>query len=102
MHTPARVPTYPLDRVQVLVREGRYQVTASALQGATSLTFDEEDVRECVLAIRRADFYKTMEAVRAPGLWQDVYRPTWGGVALYVKLQLREPIGAVVISFKER
>jgi hypothetical protein len=42
-----------------------------------------------------------MPALNVPGTWQDVYRPTHLGQALYVKLQQRVNGFAVVISFKE-
>lgn len=35
-------------------------------------------------------------------LWQDVYRPTFREVDLYVKLQISPEERGVVISFKER
>ncbi len=35
-----------------------------------------------------------------PGLMQDVYKPTYEGLRLYVKLQLGKFGKAVVISFK--
>ena len=34
-----------------------------------------------------------------PGLWQDVYRPVYEKIALYVKLQIDRD-DAIVISFK--
>ncbi|MQA91340.1 MAG: hypothetical protein GEU90_14110 [Gemmatimonas sp.] len=57
---------------------------------------------ECVLRLRRVEFYKSMPAKRIPGLWQDVYRPQRAGVSLYVKLQISRAEFVVVISFKER
>lgn len=56
----------------------------------------------CVLALTGADFYKTMESDAEPGRWQDVYRPTYGQTALYVKLQIAVDGDAIVISFKVR
>lgn len=46
------------------------------------------------------DFDKTMPATKAPGLWQEVYRPTYCGLPLYVKLQISEE-KAVVVAFKQ-
>lgn len=54
----------------------------------------------CVLALTASDFYETMESDAVPGLWQDVYRPTYGLMALYVKLQIERDGDAIVISFK--
>ena len=68
---------------------------------AARLGFDERDIIACVLGLKPGDFYKSMEATALPGLWQDVYRPSFMGAALYVKLQISRVDDAVVISFKE-
>jgi hypothetical protein len=66
------------------------------------LGWDDEDVKECVLALTGADFHKTMESTDLPGLWQDVYKPLFRRVRLYVKIQVGRRGKAVVISFKEK
>ena|SRR4028119_1862565 len=96
-----RIPTYDLSEIQRQVRAGRYIITRSSRDGAQLLGLDELDVVACVGALTRADFYKSMPALNLPGTWQDVYRPTYLGQALYVKLQQRVNGFAVVISFKE-
>lgn len=93
-------PTYDLSEIQTKVRAGLYWITSSARQGAAAAGLAETDVVSCVLSLRAADFYKSMEAEAAPGLWQDVYRPLYGGTALYVKLQIARSGDTVVISFK--
>lgn len=95
-------PTYDLAELQRLVREGAYVVTMAALHGAAALSFDSDDVRSCVLGLTRRDLYKTMPAADVPGLWQDVYRPMYLGVPLYVKLQLSRRGTTVVIQFKRK
>jgi motility quorum-sensing regulator/GCU-specific mRNA interferase toxin len=95
-------PTYDLAELQRLVREGAYMVTMAAVRGAAALSFDGEDVRACVLGLTRRDLYKTMPATDVPGLWQDVYRPVYLGVPLYVKLQLSRRGKTVVIQFKQK
>lgn len=95
-------PTYDLAEVQRKMRAGEYRVTTSARDAAALLGFQESDIERCIASLRRMDFYKSMEAERAPGLWQDVYRPTFEGVALYVKVQIAVRGNAVVISFKEK
>lgn len=95
-------PTYNLAELQRLVRDGAYVVTMAALHGAAALSFGSEDVRACVLGLTRLDFYKTMPATDVPGLWQDVYRPAYLGVSLYVKLQLSRRGQTVVIQFKHK
>jgi len=42
-----------------------------------------------------------MESETVPGLWQDVYRPVFEGLAMYLKLQIAFDGLVVVISFKE-
>jgi motility quorum-sensing regulator / GCU-specific mRNA interferase toxin len=93
-------PTYDLERIKELVRNGARVITLSALAGARELGLDEEDVDEVVLSLEEADFYKTMPAQKLAGLWQDVYRPMREGIELYVKLQISS--WAVVISFKRK
>lgn len=95
-------PSYELERVQDLIRADEYRISAVALDGAGRLGWGVEEICECVLALATSDFYKTMESERKPGLWQDVYRPTFRGLGLYVKLQLTWVGDAVVISFKRR
>jgi len=99
--TAPRAPTYDLREIQAKVRAGLYWITYSARRGGSAIGFSEEDIVSCVLSLRGPDFYKTMEADAAPGLWQDVYRPVYGQTALYVKLQIERDGDAIVISFKE-
>jgi len=95
-------PSYDLLMVQRLVAGGSYLIRKSALNGAGELSFDRTDIKDCVLGLTVADFYKTMVAERVPGLMQDVYRPNYLGVELYVKLQIALQNQAIVISFKKR
>ena len=96
-------PTSELARVLALRGMSRYRVTGLAVVGAGELGFDESDVVECVGALKADHFYKTMEAEKRPGFWQDVYRTEHGGIPLYVKVQL-EGVNPdellVVIQFK--
>lgn len=96
------VPTYDLARVQALVERGHYRITMSSMRGAARLGFDESDICACVQALSLSDFYKTMEAEKAPGRWQDVYRPVYQGTPMYVKVQISHDARAVVVSFKQR
>ena len=73
----------------------------AAMDAAVELGFDEEDMRDCIVNhLEETHFYKTMESEKKPGLMQDVYRITYQGERLYVKLQV--VINAVVVSFKEQ
>lgn len=79
-----------------------YYLTKSARDGVLALGLDVSDVCECVEGLTPACFHKTMESDRMPGLWQDVYRTTYQGVEIYLKLQIAPAGQAVVISFKQR
>jgi hypothetical protein len=93
-------PTYPLDLIKGLMKEGDWFLTVPAEDSALELGFDEEDVYDCIVNnLAETHFYKTMESDKKPGLMQDVYYITYQGHRLYVKLQVR--VKAVVISFKE-
>lgn len=98
-------PSYDLAEVQALVRAGAWKATLVALNGAGELGLDRFDIEACVLALTGSDFYKTMPAERAPGLFQDVYRPWYLGHTLYVKVQMTchgANRNTVVISFKRK
>lgn len=92
---------YRLVEVQNLVALGQYYLTATARQDALKLEFDYEDVRDCIQALQDSHFYKSMPADKAPGLWQDVYKITFEGTRIYLKLQINRSGQAVTISFKE-
>ena len=47
------------------------------------------------------DLDKSMTRHEQHQIWQDVYKPTYGGQDLYVKLQVIAD-KLIVISFKER
>lgn len=98
--------TYDLALIHQLVRLSRYRITGSAAAGAWARGFDALDIVECVLGLQGDDFYKTMPSTTLPGRWQDVYRPNYQGVVLYVKVQVLsapdEQELLVIISFKGR
>jgi len=49
------------------------------------------------------DFYKSMTSNINPGTWQDVYRPTYNGVMLYLKFaKAIDGDEYLVISCKEK
>lgn len=97
-------PTYDLERLQRLVGQGELSrhVTMAAMIGASAADIDLAGLVEVVLGLTRANFYKTMEAEKRPGLWQDVYHVSHHGRDLYIKVQI-DPWGiAVIVQFKER
>ena len=86
--------------MQAMVSSGDYEITGTALDGAMELSLDPEDIKACVLALDETCFYKTMPAIKVPGLMQDVYKTTYMGRHVYVKLQIGLFGTAVVIQFK--
>lgn len=95
-----RVPHYPLEEVQTLVRAGAVRPTRSALGTAAALGIDFAEIIVTLQALQRSDFYKSMTSYRDHQEWQDVYRPAHRAGDLYIKLTVRGSV--VVLSFKER
>jgi hypothetical protein len=95
-------PRYSLKRVQELVDAGHdhYYITESARLGAQSIFLDEEDIVECVCSLTEDDYEKTLDSRRFPGTFQDVYKPRFYGLRIYLKVTLDEDEMAVIISFK--
>jgi motility quorum-sensing regulator/GCU-specific mRNA interferase toxin len=98
-------PAYALELVQQLVGQGPVSclITSVARVGARDCGFWAiDDIVEAILALSPANFYKTMEAEKCPGLWQDVYHSEFRGMDLYIKLQISSAGTAVVVQFKKR
>lgn len=103
-----KTPTYSLDEIKALVLRGPpyRHLTKLCLIEAAKLKLDSDDIIQCVLSLTPEDFRKSMpadnEQAAAKGLWQDVYKPMFEGLRLYVKLQIGPTGLAVVINFKEK
>ena len=100
-------PTYDLAKVKALVSVGQFLLTGAAHSGLGELGFDPSDAEACVLALVASNFHKTMSSEQMPGLFQDVYKPSYCGHPLYVKLQIvpgKQADGqyVVIISFKRK
>jgi hypothetical protein len=93
-------PRFSLARIRELVAAGEYHVTDAARRDAEALTFDEDDIVDCVGTLTEADYSHTLASEKRAGMFQDVYRKRMHGFPLYVKLQLAGPDWAVIISFK--
>ena len=102
MGKPESSPTYSLQEIQSLVKEGKRFITNQASIDADYIDFNHEDIFRVVLALKESHFFKSMQSEHNPLLWQDVYHYHDDGVdmTLYVKLQIRDR--AVVVSFKEK
>ncbi len=79
--------SYALLRVKELVKEGKYQVTFTALQAAALMGFLDEDITDCIVNfLEPTHFYKTMASEQRAGMMQDVYKITFEGKRVYLKL----------------
>lgn len=97
-----RVPTYDLDGYKAeFTAPEKLRMERKAIQSAEALGITLEDVVLIIQSMRRAHFYKTMEAEKRPGVWQDVYHVPWKRLLLYVKLT-RNRDGRLIISLKEK
>lgn len=95
-------PSYPLHRIREFVAKGQYRITETAMQTSFQMGFSDEDIVECVAGhLQETHFYKTMPSEKISGLMQDVYRITYQGFRVYLKMQINRTNEAVIISFKE-
>ena len=93
--------SYSLAAIKQLMTGGQYLITVTALETATLMGFDTESIVECVVEqLAETHFYKTMPAIAVPGRMQDVYKLSFEGQRVYLKLQINQSDTAVVISFK--
>lgn len=98
-----RKPTFALRTVKKLVKNPATRIiTRQAFKDAAFLGWEEEDIVECVAQLSPHDFYKSMTTYENAQHWQDVYRPVYRDVPLYVKVQCEAEEIVVIISFKER
>jgi len=68
-------PHCSLAVVKTLINAGAIRTTRTAREGAVALGFDFDGLTGVVLALTRADFYKSMTTQADHRVWQDVYRP---------------------------
>ncbi len=92
-------PSCPLSQVKALAEAGKLRFTRSALMGADALGFDRQGIRQEILRLETAEFYKSMTTYRDSTIWQDVYRHRSAAGMLYVKLTVLDDV--LVVSFKE-
>jgi hypothetical protein len=90
-------PEYSLDEILTMIKDQKYRISGSA-QDTAYFHFGlktNEEICEVVCLLSKRNFYKSMEAEKKPGLWQDVYKRS----GVYIKLQIDGC--AVIISFKK-
>lgn len=96
-------PTYNLKTIQdAFGCASDLRMTYSAMQTQFELGFSNQDVVNAIQALTENDFYKSMPPVKANfTAWQDVYKPKFRGIDLYIKFQI-DHRGETIISFKEK
>lgn len=97
-------PAYALSDIQEKAKVGFLHFRREALDGAAELELTQHDIIDCILLLKDSDFHKSMDAENP--VWkncrQDVYRPTYCGIELYVKLQYWPQKRLFVVSFKRK
>jgi motility quorum-sensing regulator/GCU-specific mRNA interferase toxin len=94
-----RNPHNKLVHVKTLVDVGMVRTTHSARLGASELGLTLGEMLNVVLALTRADFYKSMTTHADHTIWQDVYRPNTSVGHVYLKLTVVDDV--LIVSFKE-
>ena len=61
--------------------------------------FDFDGMLAVVMALTKADFFKSMTSHADHRMWQDVYRPTTPAGEVYLKLTVVDDV--LIVSFKE-
>jgi motility quorum-sensing regulator / GCU-specific mRNA interferase toxin len=101
-------PHCKLSFAKMLVEARRVNLTSTARVGATALGFGFEDVLDVLMALKSADFYKSMTTYEDHRVWQDVYRPKTRAGDVYLKFSIvklneddEDKDAMLVVSFKE-
>lgn len=93
-------PHCKLPVVKALVEAGQVRATASAFRGARDLGINDlGGMCAVVMALKPADFYKSMTTHADHTVWQDVYRPSTQAGDAYLKLTVIDDV--LIVSFKE-
>ncbi len=87
-----------LKRIRALAEAGRVRFTLKARRELAELGsgLDEEDARDVLARLTARDSAGRL-ASASTGEWMFLFKPALGGVALYLKLVLRDD--CVVVSF---
>jgi motility quorum-sensing regulator/GCU-specific mRNA interferase toxin len=94
-----RSPHCKLPTVKAMIEAGKVRASFSALAGGAALGFDFDGIVEVVMALKPADFHKSMTTHADHRIWQDVYRPMTPAGEVYLKLTVIDDV--LIVSFKE-
>jgi hypothetical protein len=93
-------PHYALETVVAAFADGRFETPARVARHLRSCGWDRAFLRDCVLGLRAEAFHKSAPHRDRVGVWLDVYRPTFRGERMYVKVTVHERDGwFLVLSF---
>lgn len=93
-------PHYPIPTVVDLLAKGDYRVTRTAMEGASRLGLDLDDIVQIVSGLTIKNFYKSMTTYADNSIWQDVYHVDNAAGEIYLKITVCDHL--LVVSFKER
>jgi hypothetical protein len=101
--TESGSPRYKLVSIKLaFTSTDKLNMTATAMNDQYLLGFSDQDVVDAIQALTGADFYKSMPPVHEDfTAWQDVYKPEFRGIKLYIKFQVGNR-GELIVSFKKR
>ncbi len=94
-----RTPHCKLSEVKALAEVGKVRTTYSAEFGAAQMGLGIADMLAVVMALKPADFFKSMTTHADHTMWQDVYRPSTQAGDVYLKLTVMDDV--LIVSFKE-
>lgn len=99
--TEKRKPQYSLAAIKAAFADpATLNRSFVSKQGADALGMDDAAVVATIQALGMADFVKSMTSHADHRVWQDVYRPTAAGTALYIKFMVDSQKALFLISFK--
>jgi motility quorum-sensing regulator/GCU-specific mRNA interferase toxin len=95
---------YTLDEIKAAFSNPDHlvNVTGVAQRGARAIDLLDEDIVAVVQELAASVCYKSMTSYHDHTIWQDVYRPTYKGIELYVKFSKRPDGQYILLSFKRR
>lgn len=97
-----RKPHYDLAELKKLIaNKTTGEITSTSIRNAHALDISRTKIIEIVLSITSGDFYKSMTVHENNKIWQDVYKPRYGDLRLYIKLQIKLDGKGIVIQFKK-
>ena len=85
-------------RVRTLVAARRVRFTLKALRELAALGLDALDACDALAGLRTTDLVATLKST-VTGEWMHVFKPSFAGIDVYVKLIVRAE--CVIVSFHE-